>query len=156
MDIKGTVIYLAGHDLEERTLFKELADDMDSDIKLIYFESESSLIRALNSPENNADLIFLDMDILKVKGFNLLDGIRELESCKNIPIVMFSTTSYLEDINTAFEKKANLFVPKSIFIQDIPLSLKTILSINWKEKLKENDRALFVQNSVSSYIKVDS
>ncbi|HYG49400.1 MAG TPA: response regulator [Flavobacteriales bacterium] len=148
-------IFLAGQDPQERTFLDHGLAEAGIQAKLKYFETGAGLLKGLETTVQKPEVIFLDMDTLKIRGMVALSELRKMETCKNIPIIMFSTTSYLDDINLAFNNGANLFVPKPVFIRDKATAIETIFSINWRKTLLIKDRILFVLNAATSFMKLN-
>lgn len=68
--------------------------------------------------EAGIDLILLDLVLPKFDGFEILKKIRETESLKKIPVIVFSNLSEDKDIKRAEELGATDFMVKSNFTLD--------------------------------------
>jgi DNA-binding response OmpR family regulator len=68
--------------------------------------------------EAGIDLILLDLVLPKFDGFEILKKIRETESLKKIPVIVFSNLSEDKDIKKAEELGATDFMVKSNFTLD--------------------------------------
>lgn len=65
--------------------------------------------------EPNIDLILLDLILPGVDGFDILTKIRQTESLKNVPVIVFSNLSEEKDVKRAKEIGATDFMVKSNF-----------------------------------------
>jgi two-component system response regulator VicR len=73
-------------------------------------------LKKINEP--NIDLILLDLVLPNFDGFDILKKIREKESLKNIPVIVFSNLSEEKDIQKSKELGATDFMVKSNFTLD--------------------------------------
>ena len=58
------------------------------------------------------NVIFVDLHMPRVDGFELLRALRELPSTRDIPIVVVSSSSAPEDIRRSYELGANSYLVK--------------------------------------------
>jgi len=59
-------------------------------------------------------LVMLDLKMPLINGFEVLASIREMESSACLPIVVFSSSAVVEDIERAYELGANSYIVKPI------------------------------------------
>ena len=130
-------IVLAEDDADDRMIFEETIQQLDQGIR---FQIVSDGDQLLNLLENFlSDILFLDLDMPRKNGLECLISIRSNERIKDLPIVMFSSTSRPSNIQTAYDMGAHLFLIKSSFFQEYTSALKAILKLDWNhpEKIKE-------------------
>ena len=73
------------------------------------------------------DLIFLDINLPKKNGHEVLKFIKTSERLKHIPVSMLTTSSYEKDINQAYQNYANCFITKCVEMEEfIEAVAKTI------------------------------
>jgi DNA-binding response OmpR family regulator len=68
--------------------------------------------------EPGVDLILLDIILPQFDGFEILKRVRDVESTKNIPVIVFSNLSEEKDIEKAKALGATDFMVKSNFTLD--------------------------------------
>ena len=73
-------------------------------------------MKKINEP--NIDVILLDLILPDFNGFEILVKIKEIETLKNIPVIVFSNLSEERDINRSKELGAADFLVKSNFTLD--------------------------------------
>jgi len=79
-------------------------------------------------PKELPNLIFLDLLLPGVDGFEVLKQIKANEQTKNIPVVVFSNLGQEEDIKKAKDLGANDFLVKANFtLDDVVAKIKEIL-----------------------------
>lgn len=77
------------------------------------------------SVEQFPDLIFLDINLPKKNGHEVLDFLKSHETLKEIPVIMLSTSSWYKDIEKANEAGVLLFISKPF---DVDQFLRKITS----------------------------
>lgn len=79
-------------------------------------------------PAEMPNLIFLDLLLPEVDGFEVLKKIKADEKTKNIPVVVFSNLGQKEDIEKAHNLGASDFLIKANFtLDDVVTKIKEIL-----------------------------
>lgn len=79
------------------------------------------------------DVIFLDLNMPRKNGFECLTEIKHTEKFKNIPVVIFSTSSQPEAINKVYEQGANYYICKPGSFSKLKLVIQKVLSIDWNQ-----------------------
>ncbi|MFA5736821.1 MAG: response regulator [Candidatus Paceibacterota bacterium] len=78
--------------------------------------------------EIKPDLIFLDLLLPNVDGFEVLTKIKQDDTTKNIPVIVFSNLGQPEDIEKAKQLGADDFMVKANFtLDDVIAKIKEIL-----------------------------
>jgi CheY-like chemotaxis protein len=139
------IIFLADDDADDRAMFEEVIEEIDATIQLTCAEDGMILLQLLNSEKYSLPhLIFLDLNMPNKNGKECLDEIRRSERLKNIPIVIYSTSSSPKDIEDTFEKGANLYVRKPSSFNELRKITKDVLSIDWECHKPFEKRNIFV------------
>ncbi len=99
------IFLLADDDGDDRELFCEALQEVDPLAVCEYVENGKAALDLLaqKSPTNYPNLIFLDINMPILNGWDLLVELKKSEALKHIPVLMFSTTSHYREINTALE-----------------------------------------------------
>ena len=71
-------------------------------------------------------LVILDLNLPGLRGQEVLAEIRSDEELKPIPVVIFSTSSASEDINTSYELGANCYLQKPSDLEEVPAIVQCI------------------------------
>lgn len=124
-------------------LFKESFEDAgilanievltDGKLAIDYFHQLTSL-----SVDQFPDLIFLDINLPKKNGHEVLDFLKSHEILKKIPVIMLSTSSWYKDIEKANEAGVLLFISKPF---DVDQFLRKITSRGQFSILLKNNQS---------------
>ncbi len=138
-------ILYADDDGDDHELFKDALGEAKSTAKLATVEDGEKLMQYLSEVDGQLpDIIFLDINMPRKNGKQCLLEIRSIDLLAHIPVIMFSTSAYPEDIEETFKNGANLYVSKPVFFEDQVKILKKIFSLNWQDDLLKPDRERFV------------
>ncbi|MBS1566389.1 MAG: response regulator [Bacteroidetes bacterium] len=96
-------LMLIDDDGDDRELVSLAIHRIRPDITLIHASNGKEALLKLKSAANLPDLIFLDINMPVVDGFETLSLLKNAAVFKNIPVIMFSTSISEKD-----EKKAKL------------------------------------------------
>jgi CheY-like chemotaxis protein len=78
------------------------------------------------NPETAPDIVFLDFNLPKVDGREILHKIKSNESTKTFPVIVLSSSEREEDVSIAYRLGASSFISKSILLDDLGRVLETI------------------------------
>lgn len=137
-------IILADDDPDDHEFFRDILRDIDPSIKLNIVKDGAELLQLL--PHFVPDLLFLDLEMPVKNGLECLREIRQAAHLKDLPVVVFSSTTRPANIETAYEMGADLFLIKSHSYNDLLSSVRALLALDWsnpaviKEQYRINDR----------------
>jgi len=72
------------------------------------------------------DLIFLDLNLPRVDGREVLRFIKSKPEFRHIPVIVFSSSERDEDIITAYELGANTYISKSAVFEEFSQAMDVI------------------------------
>jgi chemotaxis family two-component system response regulator Rcp1 len=72
------------------------------------------------------DLILLDINMPKKNGFEVLTELKSDPVLRRMPVVVFSTSDFQEDIDRAYDKGASTFITKPVTLGDLKQVLDRI------------------------------
>ncbi|MDP1800872.1 MAG: response regulator [Bacteroidota bacterium] len=138
-------ITLADDDKDDQDLFKEALDHTSVPTELTTEDNGQDLMDNLRDPEiPNPDVIFLDINMPGKNGKECLKEIKADEDLKDIPTVMYTTSTHDKDIDETYKTGASLYVPKPYSFSSIILILKNIFTFKWKQLFSKPDKKDFV------------
>jgi DNA-binding response OmpR family regulator len=74
-------------------------------------------------------IIIMDLNLPKTDGKEILKDIKSLDAYKNVPLIVFSTSSSREDIEYAYSMGANKFITKPTTIAGWNETIESIVNI---------------------------
>ncbi|MDB5255361.1 MAG: response regulator receiver protein [Chitinophagaceae bacterium] len=129
---KPVVVFLADDDADDRAMFEEVIHEVDPTIQLTCAEDGKILLTMLQSGKYPLpQLLFLDLNMPNKNGKECLEEIRNSDRLKDIPVIIYSTSSSPKDIDDAFEKGANLYVRKPSSFQELRFIARAVLAMEW-------------------------
>ncbi|MBO9562114.1 MAG: response regulator [Niastella sp.] len=117
MNMKPYIVY-ADDDSDDQEIFKDLVHTIEGPISTVIFNEGASLLQFLDSIETNDKLpnvVVLDINMPGANGFFTLERIRSNTRFRELPVVIYTTSSDAADKNKSFQLGATEFIPKPIF-----------------------------------------
>ena len=135
-------IFYADDDAEDLYFFSEVVNTM-SGVSLHTVDHGHALIEALHNPPPTPNIIFLDLNMPGKNGFDVLRELRGGASFKDIPVVIFSTSSDEKTIEKTRELGATFYLPKQENYESFKKSIQYTLSIDWKSFRRTRENFLY-------------
>lgn len=126
--MRPELILLVEDDIDDQGLFKDALWEIDKNIQLVI---ASNGVEALQKIRTNSamipDYIFMDLNMPMMNGIQCLTEFKKIPFLKNIPIVIYSTSSYPKDAEEAKTAGAFQYMIKPFSFPEFCSSLKKIL-----------------------------
>jgi CheY-like chemotaxis protein len=130
-------------DMDDRDMFCEALGEVISDSICYNATNGRRAMMALDEAEIDIpDLIFLDINMPVMNGWQFLTKLKEANAYQNIPVIMYSTSSYPEDIEKAQHLGAICFFSKPANFKALKQNLALVV-----EHLKAGTLATLVDSS---------
>ncbi|MBI2619825.1 MAG: response regulator [Ignavibacteriales bacterium] len=111
--------------------------------QLLFFQdAESALAHLRSNGEDPAlvpDLIFLDFNLPKVDGREMLRLLKASKISKDVPVIVLSSSERDEDVRNAYRLGASTYISKSVILNELSDSLQSVLDY-WLRLAKLPDR----------------
>ncbi|WP_051638307.1 response regulator [Maribacter sp. Hel_I_7] len=134
--MKDLNIYIADDDLDDLSFFKEALEDIPISTQVTHFDNGVDLMDRLFSDQTLPEVIFLDLYMPIMDGFECLMDIRNFKKFKNIYIIAYSSIYREREVNQLKQDGANQFLKKSSSFKELKKLLLDSLS---KVNTKRND-----------------
>lgn len=89
-------------------------------------ESAISYLKNAELQQNLPDLVFLDINLPRKNGFEVLKYIKQAKETCKVPVVMLSTSSSPKDIAKCYERHANCYITKPTDVEKYQQTIGTI------------------------------
>lgn len=127
---------LTDDDKDDRELFSEALHSVDPNIICQGAEHGRDALRLLNSQDGEKpDLIFIDINMPVMDGWELLNTIKKDDHCHDIPVIIYTTSSEERDRQIAKDLGALCFVTKPDDFRLVKTILRVIVSNMKKDSL---------------------
>jgi CheY-like chemotaxis protein len=104
---------LTDDDDEDRYLFQEAISELEIDYNILLLTNAQELLNYLDSDNETPDIVFLDLNMPGMTGFDALQKIRSDVRFYKIPVIaIYSTSSDESDKQKSLEYGANAFITK--------------------------------------------
>ena len=140
-------IILADDDNDDRDFFKDALESSLFKVSLEFAEDGRFLTEILHRMKQLPDLIFLDLNMPHKSGGECLVEIRKTERLKNIPVIIYSTSSSLKDIDESYLNGANLYVKKPSTFNELKEIITHVLKLDWNIYKPHSARQQFLYTS---------
>ncbi len=106
-------IFLIDDDSDDREIFRNALETIPIDCKLIEAtDGQEALALLTDSTFSVPDIIFLDLNMPKVGGLDVLKKLRTIEQYDQAEVIMYTTSSMQQDKDNCFKAGANGFITK--------------------------------------------
>jgi PleD family two-component response regulator len=138
---KMKVLY-ADDDPDNCELFNDaiVQSGLNCDLKVVY----NGIQALLALPEFFPDIVFLDLNMPLLCGKKCLKEIRSNADFNSIPVIIFSTSRSVSDIDQAFADDANLYVFKPDTFTEQNKIVKKVFKLYKENGLWKRSQADFV------------
>ncbi|MBA9074231.1 CheY-like chemotaxis protein [Flavobacterium gossypii] len=137
-------IYLADDDKDDREIFQEAFNEINSGNDLRIFNNGLEVIDFLNANDEIPDIIFLDLNMPLMSGIETLRIIRGNERYGSLSVVIYSTSSSERDIEDTLSAGANIYINKPNNYRALKETIMKVMKIDWQFRTSELDRENFM------------
>jgi DNA-binding response OmpR family regulator len=122
-------VFLIDDDEDDHLFFGIGLNEYDPTIEILYDkDSEMALRRLSEKTQPLPDVVFLDWNMPKLSGRQILGAIRANRKYKDVPVIIFTTSSSTQDKDEAKELGASFFLSKPSSLRELKQNLEDIFS----------------------------
>lgn len=140
---KILTLLLVDDDEDDREFFSMIAGENDCNV-ITFNDGLHFLEKVSNNNMEKPDLIFLDINMPLMSGLECLQHLRQVESYKEIPVVIYTTSGNDQDIDDARTYGANAFMKKPNSMKELKKNISSLISIDWSKKPPFSGELLFL------------
>lgn len=126
-------IFYTDDDEDDITIFTDAVDSIPQNIILQTYSEGQKLLNAIFNPPSTPYVVFLDLNMPGKNGFDVLEELRNSDYKKDIPVVIYSTSSEPGIIEKCRTLGANGFITKPVLMSDIIKSIEHAIQIDWEK-----------------------
>ena len=141
---------LADDDPDDLDLFDEALRGIDSSIEFNYASNGKELIEKLQVDGLVPQVIFLDINMPEMNGWECLESLKKVDQLKDIPVIMYSTSSSevygkraIQSGALAFYVKPHSFLLLQEFLKSIAGSSSDYLKTTLVELQLSKDHSVY-------------
>lgn len=124
-----TKFLIVDDDADDREMFCEALQEVIPDnVCYLAIHGRTAISALVNGEIDIPDLIFLDINMPVMNGWQCLSNLKENDAYKHIPVIMYSTSSYPEDIEKADRAGAVCFFTKPSNFNELKNCLALVAS----------------------------
>jgi len=129
-------IFLADDDADDRMFFEDALKQVSIPTQLTLASDGLELMNNLEAivEPPPPDVIFLDLNMPRKNGFQCLEEIRNTPKLKDIPIVIFSTTTNVDAVNKTYQHGANHYICKPHSFELLVKAIETVVTLEMWQK----------------------
>lgn len=129
-----TKVLLADDDKDDREIFSDMLADVDKSVVYEGVKDGMAAIEALANKKTKPDIIFVDINMPVMNGWDLLKELKSNIEYEDIPVIIYSTSTGARERKTALDLGALCFVTKPESVKLIRTMLEIVVT-----NLKKND-----------------
>ena len=121
-------ILVVDDDMDDVQLFGEVIANIEPSIKLQHAEDGRDALEKLAETTNHLpDLIFLDLNMPRMDGKECLKKIKKDDQLNHIPVIIYTTSSQINDIEETMEAGAVCFITKPNNLKELERILIAVI-----------------------------
>jgi CheY-like chemotaxis protein len=121
-------LLLIDDDEDDQELFMEAAREISADIHITVVPDAAIALDRLINKTVTADVIFSDLNMPRMNGQQFLLEIKRRPELKDIPVIIFSTSSHAHTIQLVKDFGAHEFITKPGLFNELVSTLRRLLT----------------------------
>lgn len=126
--LQNQLLFLVDDDIDDHEIFKSALAKVGEELTLLTATNGYEALEALSVADTLPDYIFVDLNMPRMGGLQFLKEIKQTETLKDIPVIIYTTSSNPGDIAKTKELGAVSFVTKPSRFSELCSFLQTLVS----------------------------
>jgi len=127
MALYTNICLLIDDDLDDQEIFSLALQQVSERFQCVMANDGYDALKHLNNEANVLpDFIFLDLNMPRMNGRECLSEIKKHEHLKNIPVIIYTTSSFQDDIIQTQKLGASAFISKPFSIEELSAKLADV------------------------------
>lgn len=140
-------IFYADDDEDDLMFFNDAVDKISSNseesIKLYMHRNGESLLENIEKNKIENGVVFLDINMPRKSGFQLLEEIRSTSKISRVPVIIYSTSYNELNVKMSHNLGANFYVVKPHNFNDLVVMINNVIKINWEKKKADFENFIY-------------
>lgn len=115
-------------DVDDQLIFREITEEISPDLECIGVHNGLEGLNKLANMDPAPTMIFLDLNMPFISGWECFERIRKDERTNRIPVVIMTTSDNQADKRRALELGASAFVTKTADLPSLRLIIRKMLA----------------------------
>lgn len=124
-------IFIIDDDVEDQEIFMEAVKEVSPSIECFASTSGEQALEQLSTGMIKPELIFLDLNMPKLNGKQILGEIKNIPVAKEIPVIMYSTSFAPRDLEEIQRVGAVHHLLKPSRFDDLVSALQELINKKW-------------------------
>ena len=129
---KAQRILLVDDDLDDQVYFRDAVNEVSPTLQCEVANNGCEALKQIEIPPP-PDLIFMDLNMPVMNGYECLVTLRKMDQYKDIPIIIFTTSNSSQDIAQAKKLGAALYFTKPADFKMLCNQLDRILDLDFSQ-----------------------
>ena len=126
--LQNQLLFLVDDDIDDHEIFKSALAKVGEHLALLTATNGYEALEALSAADILPDYIFVDLNMPRMSGMQFLKEIKQTETLKDIPVIIYTTSSNPGDIAKTKELGAMSFVTKPSRFSELCSFLQSLVS----------------------------
>jgi CheY-like chemotaxis protein len=122
----NSIFLLIDDDVDDSELFREALEETDRSVFLHCSENGEEALKLLKEIDKPS-IIFLDINMPRMNGWECLKKLKSSAEYKDIPVIMYSTSSHQREVDIAIDLGALSFFTKPHSYLELKNMIKGVL-----------------------------
>ena len=128
---EGATCFLIDDDPDDREIFCIALEDTNKGFKCITAPNGKEALQKLSTDDSfRPDYIFLDLNMPVMNGKQCLQEIKKIPRLESVPVIIYTTSSYVKDMEETKELGATHFLTKPSRIDRLTRLLEELIENN--------------------------
>jgi len=124
-------LLLIDDDPDDKELFFEAVSVVDDSVACFSAKDGVEAMELLRQGDEIPGLIFLDLNMPRMDGREFLSAVRELDTVRDVPIIVYTTSRLEKDERETKELGASHFISKPSVFNELCRQIETALKNDW-------------------------
>lgn len=141
-------IFYADDDEDDLIFFNDAVESVTNSnelVKLHIHKNGENLLDSIKENKTQNGVVFLDLNMPKKSGFQILQEIRSEPSINDFPVIIYSTSANKSDIDLSLNLGANFYAIKPHNFGDLIKMIQNVMTINWNNHKVDINNFLLIK-----------